>query len=99
MEQLQRELREVKRELAAARRLLQDQQAARGRPIGPEGTVQALSAVLSHSVPPALADMQRDRERLAEELKQTQASLRTQPTALECVEPRPGRHLRARVAN
>ena len=78
MEQLQRELREVKRELAAARRVLQDQQAARGRPIGPEGTVKALSAVLDHSVPGALADLQRDRERLAEELRQTQASLRTQ---------------------
>ena len=66
MEQLQRELREVKRELAAARRVLQDQQAARGRPIGPEGTVRALS------------DLQRDRKCLAEELRQTQASLRTQ---------------------
>ena len=78
MEQLQRELREVKRELAAARRVLQDQQAARGRPIGPEDTVQALSAVLDHSVPGALADLQRDRERLAEELRQTQERLRTQ---------------------
>lgn len=78
MEQLQRELREVKRELAVARRALQDQQAARGRPIGPEGTVKALSAVLDHSVPGALVEAQRDRERIAEALRQTQERLRTQ---------------------
>jgi hypothetical protein len=75
MKELQRELREAKRELAAAR-ALQEQRAARGQPIGPEGTVRALSAVLNHSVPQALADMQKDRERLAEELRQTQARLR-----------------------
>ena len=78
MEQLQRELREVKRELAVARRALQDKQAARGRPIGPEGTVKALSAVLDHSVPGALVEAQRDRERIAEALRQTQERLRTQ---------------------
>jgi hypothetical protein len=74
MEQLQRELRDVKRELAAALRALQGR---RGRP-GPEATVRALAVVLQHSVPAALAEAQRDRERLAEELRHTQASLRTQ---------------------
>jgi hypothetical protein len=64
-------------ELAIARRALQDQHAARGRPTGPEDTVRALSAVLGHSLPDALTGAQRDRECLAEELKQTHARLRT----------------------
>jgi hypothetical protein len=79
MEQLvQRELRDAERELASARRALQEQRAAKGRPIGPEDTVRALTTVINHSVPDALADLQRDRERFAEELRQTQERLRTQ---------------------
>jgi hypothetical protein len=77
MEQLQRELRETKRELAAARRALQDQRAAKGRPIGPVDTVRALGAMLQHTLPAALAEAQRDRERIAEELRRTQARMRT----------------------
>jgi hypothetical protein len=77
MEQLQRELSETRRELAAARRTLREQRAARGRPIGPEDTVKALRIVLQHNVPEALAKVQRDRERLAVELRVAQERLRT----------------------
>jgi hypothetical protein len=71
--QLQEDLRKTRRELQAARRALQERRFARGQPISSELTVRALTAVLSHSIPPALAEAQRDRERLAEQLRVAQA--------------------------
>jgi hypothetical protein len=78
LQQLQKELQDMKRDLATAQRALRDQRVAVGRPIGPEDTVRALGVVLQHTMPDALAKVQRDRERLAVELRHTQARLRTQ---------------------
>jgi hypothetical protein len=78
MDQQQRDLREIRRELASARRALQGRWFARGQTIGHETTVQALSAVLQDSLPQAMTELQHDRSRLPEELRQTQAHLRTQ---------------------
>jgi hypothetical protein len=69
MSDLQEELRKTRRELQAARRALQERRYARSQPISSELTVQALTAVLQHSVPGALAEAQRDRVRLAEQLR------------------------------
>ena len=77
LQRLREELRDARRELVAAR-LAQDRRVAVGRPIGPEDTVRALGVVLQHTMPDALAKVQRDRERLAAELRHTQARLRTQ---------------------
>ena len=71
------ELRQTRRELAQARRALQERQYARNQPISADLTVQALSAVLQHSIPEAMAEARRDRARLAEQLCITQAQLRT----------------------
>jgi hypothetical protein len=71
------ELRQTRRELAQARRALQERRYARSQPISADLTVQALSAVLNHSIPEAMAEARRDRARLAEQLRITQAQLRT----------------------
>jgi hypothetical protein len=66
--------------------------------------VRALSAVLGHSLPDALADAKRDRERLAEELIEadTGAVANAQglvlPAPLECVEDRTGPDFRTHMA-
>jgi hypothetical protein len=65
----QEELRETRRELQAARLALQERRYARSQPITSELTVAALTAVLQHSVPKALAEAQRDRECLSEQLR------------------------------
>jgi hypothetical protein len=69
MGDLQEELRKTRRELQAARRALEERRYVRSLPISSELTVAALTAVLNHSVPPALAEAQRDRARLAEQLR------------------------------
>ena len=74
---LQEELRRTRFELQAARRALQERRYARSQPISSEITVRALTAVLQHSVPPALAEAQRDRARLVEALRIARAQLRT----------------------
>ena len=50
------ELRQTRRELAQARRALQERRYARSQPISADLTVQALSAVLQHSIPEAMAE-------------------------------------------
>jgi hypothetical protein len=65
---LEQELRKTRRELAQARRALQERRYARGQPISADLTVQALEA---------LAEARRDRTRLAEQLRIAQAMLRT----------------------
>ena len=77
MSDLQEELRKTRRELAQARRALQERRYARSQPITADLTVQALTTVLQHTIPKALAEAQRDRTRLAEQLRVTQAQLRT----------------------
>jgi hypothetical protein len=74
---LEEELRQTRRELAQARRALQERRYARSQPISADLTVQALSAVLQHSIPEAMAEARRDRARLAEQLRIAQAQLRT----------------------
>ena len=74
---LEEELHQTRRELAQARRALQERRYARSQPISADLTVQALSAVLQHSIPEALAEARRDRARLAESLRIAQAQLRT----------------------
>ena len=74
---LEEELRQTRRELQAARRALQERRVARNTPISSELTAQALAIVLNHSIPPALAEAQRDRARLAEQLRLARAQLRT----------------------
>ena len=74
---LEEELRQTRRELQAARRALQERRYARSQPISADLTVQALSAVLQHSIPEAMAEARRDRARLAEQLRIAQAQLRT----------------------
>ena len=71
------ELRQARRELAAVRRALQAHERRANRPLTSELTAAALTAVLNHSLPPALAEAQRDRERLAEQLREAQARERT----------------------
>jgi hypothetical protein len=81
------ELRQTRRELAQARRALQERRYARSQPISADLTVQALSAVLQHSIPEAMAEARRDRARLAEQLRIAQAQLRTMKntyTELRC---------------
>ena len=63
---LEEKLRKTRRKLAQARRALQERRVARNTPISSELTAQALATVLNHSIPPALAEAQRDRARLAE---------------------------------
>ena len=77
---LHAELRATRRELAAARRALQEHAARRvavGRPINREDTVRALSAVLQHELPVALDELRAERDRLARDLGHTQALYRT----------------------
>ena len=84
---LQEELRKTRLELQAARRALlehrsqRERRYAQGKPITSEIAVRALTTVLQHSVPPALAAAQRDRERLAEMLRFTRAQVRTAKNA------------------
>jgi hypothetical protein len=77
MSELQEELRKTRRELAQARRALQERRFARRQPISSELTVQALSAVLNQCVPSVLAEAQRDRARLAEQLREARAQVVT----------------------
>ena len=70
------ELRATRRELAAARRAL-NERVARGRPISRDDTVRALTAVLQHSTPAALSELRAERDRLAQELAQSRTLLRT----------------------
>ena len=56
---MEEELRQTRRELAQARRALQERRYARSQPISAELTVQALSTVLQHTIPEALAQAQR----------------------------------------
>jgi hypothetical protein len=77
MSDLQEELRRTRRELAQARRALQERRYARSLPLSSELTVQALATVINHAVPSALAEAQRDRARLAEQLRIARAQLRT----------------------
>ena len=77
---LHAELRATRRELAAARRALQEHAARRvavGRPINREDTVRALSAVLQHELPVALDELRAERDRLARDLGHAQALYRT----------------------
>jgi hypothetical protein len=74
---LEEELRKTRRELQAAQRALQERRFARSMPTSSEITVQALTTVLNHSTPPALAEAQGDRARLAEQLRIARAQLRT----------------------
>ena len=74
---MEEELRQTRRELAQARRALQERRYARSLPISADLTVQALSAVLQHSIPEALAEARRDRARLAEQLRIARAQLTT----------------------
>jgi hypothetical protein len=68
MSELQAELHKTRRELQAARRAL-EWRYVHSQPITFEITVAALTAVLNHCVPPALAEAQSDRARLAEQLR------------------------------
>jgi hypothetical protein len=81
---LQEELRKTRLELRAARRALlerSERRYAQGKPITPEITVRALTTVLQHSIPQALAAAQRDRARLAEQLRIERAMVRTAKNA------------------
>jgi hypothetical protein len=78
---LEEELRQTRRELAQARRARQERRYARSQPISADLTVQALSAVLQHNIPEAMAEARRDRTRLAEQLRIAQAQLRTMKNA------------------
>jgi hypothetical protein len=71
---LEEKLRRTRRELQAARHVLQERRFAKSMPMSSEITVQALKAVLNHSVPPALAEAHRDRARLAEQLRIARAA-------------------------
>jgi hypothetical protein len=75
MSELQEELRKTRRELALARRALQERRYARSLPISSGTAVAALSAVLQHTIPDALAEAQRDRARLAEMLRIARAQV------------------------
>ena len=74
---LQSELRATRRELAAARRALQERRVARGRPQSTYDTVQALSTVLQHSIPEALSELRAERDRLTRDLGHAHTQLRT----------------------
>jgi hypothetical protein len=74
---LHAELRATRRELAAARRALQDRRTAQRRPISGYDTVHALSAVLQHSIPAALQELRTERDRLARDLGYSEARRRT----------------------
>jgi len=74
---MEEELRRTRRELAQARRALQERRYARSLPLSADLTVQALSTVLQHAIPEALAEARRDRTKLAEHLRITQAMFRT----------------------
>jgi hypothetical protein len=69
MSDLHEELRKTRSEL--------ERRFARSQPISSEIPVQALTVVLQHSVPPALAEAQRDRARLAEQLREARAQIVT----------------------
>jgi hypothetical protein len=80
---LHAELRATRRELAAARRALQEHAARRvaaGRPITREDTVRALSTVLQHSTPLALDELRAERDRLARDLASARVQLRSART-------------------
>jgi hypothetical protein len=77
MTDLQEELRKTRRELQAARRALQERRYAQSRPISSGTAVAALSAVLQHQIPHVLAEAQRDRARLVEQLRIARAQVTT----------------------
>ena len=73
------ELRATRRELAAARRALQEHAARRvavGRPLTREDTARALSTVIHHVLPPALEELRAERDRLARDLGHVRLMLR-----------------------
>jgi hypothetical protein len=70
---MEEELPKTHRELAAARRALQERCYAQSQPISSQITVAALTAVLNHTIPEAMAEAQRDRPRLAEQLREVHA--------------------------
>jgi len=77
---LHAELHATRRELAAARRALQEHTARRvavGRPIKREDTVRALATVLQHELPVALDELRAERDRLARDLGHVHALYRT----------------------
>ena len=74
---LQSQLLATRRELAAVRRALQEQRAARRRPQTTYDTVQALSGVLQHSIPAALEELRAERDRLTRDLGHARTQLRT----------------------
>ena len=67
------ELHKTRRELHATRRALERY----GQPLTSQLTVAALATVLQHNVPRALEEAQRDRARLAEQLRIARAQVRT----------------------
>jgi hypothetical protein len=75
--ELEAELRATRRELASARRALQDQRVSQRRPHSSEDTVRALSVVLHHSIPAALQELRAEQRRLIRDLGYTRTVLRT----------------------
>ena len=71
------ELHKTRRELQATRRALERY----GQPLTSQLTVAALATVLQHNVPRALEEAQRDRARLAEQLRIARAQVRTAKNA------------------
>jgi hypothetical protein len=71
------ELRATRRELAAARRALQERRTAASRHISREDTVRALGAVLQQMLPCALDELRAERDRLARDLASARVQLRT----------------------
>jgi hypothetical protein len=74
---LHAKLRATRRELAAARRALQERCYARGRPMSSDDTVRVLSIVLQHSSIAALEELRAERDRLARDLPSARIRIRT----------------------
>jgi hypothetical protein len=73
------ELHKTRRELQATRRALE--RYGQSQPLTSQLTVAALATVLQHNVPRALEEAQRDRARLAEQLRIARAQVRTAKNA------------------
>ena len=73
---VEEELRKTRREQQATRRAL-ERRYGQSQPLTSQLTVAALATVLQHSVPRALEEAQRDKERLAEQLRIARAQVRT----------------------
>ena len=74
---LRAELLATRRELAAVRRALLDQQAARRRPVHSCDTARALAVVLQHSTASAMEELRAERDRLARDLASSETRRRT----------------------